>query len=147
MASWIVSVNLFTFLVCIASSSVILSPEQGPNHSKSMQKAFSGDITTRREHRHLDLSSNAPIKANTSLVLAEDIYNSSHPNVAASGIKCAASTYGSGLNVTSCQEAWALVPTSTTRVTIGLRTDGYFDIPLPFRVLSREYEYGSVLCD
>lgn len=147
MASWIVSVNLCTFLVCIASSRVILSPEQGPSHSKSLQVAVPGDITTPRGHRHLDLSSNAPIKANNSVMPAENIYNSSHPNLAASGIKCAASTYGYGLNVASCQEAWALVPTSTMRVTIGLRTDGYFDIPLPFRVLSREYDLGSVLCD
>lgn len=148
MASWIVSVNLFTVLVCIASSSVILSPEQGSNHSsKSLQVTVPGDITSRREHRHWNLSSNAPIKANTSLMPAEDIYNSSHPNLVASRVKCAASTYGYGLNVTSCQEAWALVPMSTIRITIGLRTDGYFNIPLPFRVLSREYDYSSVLCD
>ena len=88
----------------------------------------------------MDLSSNAAIKANTSLTPVENVHNLTHPHLAAPRIKCDASTYGHGLNVASCQEVWEIFPTSTTRRTIGERTDGNFDIPLPFRVLSSEYD-------
>ena len=148
MASWVVPQNLFILLVCIASSRVVPPPEQGINNSNSLDLPVpEGDITTSKRSSSFDLSWPAPyapttpVKINTSLTLAENVYNLTNLHIAAPRIQCDASTCGRGLNIASCQEAWELLPTSTTRRTFGQRTEGDFDVPLPFRVLRREYDH------
>lgn len=131
MASWLLPYNLFIALISIASSSVVPSPER--------------DITDFKGTTSLDLSWPAPyappepVKINTSLTPSEVALNGTL-HLAAPRIHCDASTYGQGLNIASCREAWELLPISTARRTVGRRTEGSFDIPLPFRVLSREFE-------
>ena len=146
--SWLVYHSLLISLVCIASSSLILSPEQDNNDSNSLDlSAIENDVKIFKRASSLDLSwpapfvPTAPVKINTSLTTAEDIYNLTNLHLAAPRIQCDASTYGRGLNIASCQEAWELLPTSTTRRTCGQRTEGDFDVPLPFKVLSREYHH------
>ena len=145
MASWLVLHKLFTSFVCLASSSVVTSSEQGTNDSSSLDLLVpEGDITTSQRPSSLNLSwpathvPTAPVNINISLTPAEDAYDLTNIHLAAPRIQCDASTYGGGLNIASCQEVWELLPTSLTRRTIGQRTEGHFDIPLPFRVLSHD---------
>lgn len=145
MASWLVPHKLFTWFVCIASSSVVTSSEQGTNENISLDLFIpEGDITTLKRPSSLTLSwpatyaPTALVNINMSLTPVEDAYNLTNIHLAAPRIQCDASTYGRGLNIASCQEVWELLPTSLTRRTIGQRTEGNFDIPLPFRVLSHD---------
>lgn len=148
MASWLVLHNLFVLSIWIASSSMVTSPEQGTNDSNALDlPPHMSDVTTLNKSSSLDYSwpaTYAPTesaKINSSLTTAENAYNVTSHHLVAPRVQCKASTYGRGLNIASCQEAWELLPTSTTRRTIGQRTKGNFDIPLPFRVLSREYDH------
>ena len=147
MASWLGPHHLFIWLACMASSSVIPFPEQGTNQSASPgPHGPESDTTTLKRTSILDLpwpvpsAQSAPAKDNTSSTPAGNVYNLTSLHLAAPRIQCDASTYGRLLNIASCQEAWELLPTSTTRRTVGQRAEGNFDIPLPFRVLSRKYD-------
>ena len=51
-------------------------------------------------------------------------------------ISCDGSKYGYNLNVASCMEAWTLLPKSFDLRSFGRRSQGRFDVPLPFRLLS-----------
>ncbi len=148
MALWLVYRSLLISLVCIASSSLILSPEQDFNDSNPLDlSALDSDVKNLKRASSLDLSwpapyvQTAPVKINTSLTPAENVHNLTNLHLAAPRVQCDASTYGRGLNIASCQEAWELLPTSTTRRTFGQRTEGDFNVPLPFRVLSCEYDH------
>lgn len=148
MASWLVSVNLFILLVCIASSSVSSSLGQGTNDSVLLNVSLpESTVTTLKKASPLNLSwpaSHPPpaaAKINTSLATAANVQNLTNSHLAAPRVKCDAATYGHSLNITSCRDAWELLPTSSIRRTVGQRERGNFDIPLPFRVLSREYKY------
>lgn len=137
--------KLFIMFVCIASSRVVTYPEKVTNDSSSLDLSVpEGDITTSRRTSSPNLSwpatyaPAAPVKINISLSPAETTYDVNNIHLAAPRIQCDASTYGRDLNIASCQEAWELLPTTTTPRTIGQRTEGNFDIPLPFRVLSHD---------
>ena len=145
MASWHLPHNLLIIYVCMVLSSVIISPEQGTNDRSSLDLSVpDSDVTTFQKPSSLDLSWPAPYaptalaKNNSSLTLIGKPFNVTNPHLAAPRIQCDASTYGRGLNIASCQEVWELLPTSTTRRIFGQRTEGSFDVPLPFRVLSHD---------
>ena len=147
MALWLVPHSVIILLICLASSIAVPSPEQVTKYSDTLDlfNSESGSTTFKRTSS-IDLSWPAPyapttpIKINTSLTPAETVHNLTYIHLGAPRIQCNGSKYGRGLNIASCQEAWELLPTSTTRRTIGQRSGGGdFDVPLPFRVLSREY--------
>ena len=146
MALWLVPHSLIILLICLASSIVVPSPEQVTKYSDTVDLSVPESETTPfKRTSSMDLSwpasyaPTAPVKINTSLTPAETVHNLTYIHLAAPRIQCDGSKYGRGLNIASCQETWELLPTSTTRRTIGQR-GGNFDVPLPFRVLSREYD-------
>lgn len=149
MAWWLALHSVFILFICMASSGVVSPTEQGSNHSNSLALSIpKSDATSFERTSPSDLSwpaSYAPttlFKNDRSLATAENAYNLTIIPLAAPRIQCA-STYGSGLNIASCQEAWELLPTSSTRRTFGQRAEGNFDVPLPFRVLSRQYDHNQ----
>ena len=137
MASWLVAHNLFILFVCIVSSSVVPSSEQGTSVADNIAKS------KRNPSTELSLPGpySTPIKVNTSQTSTENVSDSSHLNLAAPRVQCDSSLYGQRLNVASCQEAWELLPTGSARLIVGERRKGKFDISLPFRVVSREYNH------
>lgn len=145
MASWLVAHIYFVLLVSIGSAGVELSPEQGPNDSNSLDLSTpQNEVAAFDRTSSWDLSwpahyaPTAPVETNASLKASGTVSKLGNLHLAAPRVHCNASTYGSGLNIASCQEVWELLPTSTTRRTFGQRTEGIFDVPLPFRILSRE---------
>ena len=146
MASWLAIHHLFILLVCIVTTSVVSSPVQGTTSGDSLKPSVpESDITIFKRPSPLDLSRPAPYtpappaKINTSHTPAENVHNLTNLHLAAPRIQCDRSIYGQNWNLASCQEAWELIPTSTTRRTVGPRTAGVFAIPLPLRFLSGEY--------
>ena len=135
MASWLVAHYLFILFVCIVSSSVVPFSEQGTSVADKIAKSKrtpSTDLSLPDTHTY------TPINVNTSLTSTENVSNITHLDLAAPRVQCDSSLYGQRLNVTSCQEAWELLPTGSARLIVGERQKGKFDIPLPFRVISRE---------
>ena len=145
MASWLISHKLVILLVCITSSSVVSIPT---NDNNPLESSVPGsDITKSKETPSLDLSWPAPydpttpVNLNTSQIQNGSVYNLTHPHLASPRVQCDALIYGHGLRVASCQEAYELLPRSMDRISVGPRSLRPFDIPLPFRFLSREYDY------
>ena len=143
MAWWLLLQNLFLLVTCVSASRFLSFLERGTNRRHSLELSFSeSNITTVKKASSLDFPwptpyvPPAPVENNISLTPAVNAQNVTNLQ-AAPTIKCT-SAYGEGLNVASCQEAWELLPTSTTRRTFGPRTEGDFDVALPFRVLSSE---------
>ena len=145
MASWLLAHNLFTLFICIFSSSVVTSSEQGTGIADNIAKS---KRTPSTDLSLLDTNTNMPIKVNTSLTSTDNRSNSTHLNRTAPRVECDSSLFGQHLNVASCQEAWELLPTGSARQTVGKRDKANFDIPLPFRAISRECDRtaSSAIC-
>ena len=148
MASRLVAHNLLILLVCIVSSSVVSFSERGTRDSRLLDQPVADNIAKSKRTLSMDPSlpgphTSTPIKVNTSLTSTENVSNSTHVNLAAPRVQCDSSLYGQRLNVTSCQEAWELLPRGSALRTVGKREQGNFDIPLPFRVVSRECDRTS----
>ena len=153
MALWLVIHTLFILLVCIASPRIITSPEKGTNgidavnlsvpesHVTTLNQSSSSDSSWSPQH-----ASNKPVKINTSLIPAGNVHNLTNLQLATSRVECNGSTYGLGLPIASCLDAWGLIPITTTRRTFGERTLGTFDVPLPLRLFSGEYNPYSMRC-
>ena len=146
MASWLVAHHLFILFVCVISSSVVRFSKQGAGDSKLLEQSVADNIAKSKRTPSTGLSlpyshtKDTPIEFNTSLTPVESPSNSTYLSLAAPRVQCDSSRYGQRLNVTSCVEAWGLLPTGIARQTVGERGKGNFDILLPFRVISREYD-------
>lgn len=117
-------------LLDLQISSAVLSPKQGADDCDSLKPLFhQKDFTTFKRSSSSNLSwlapyaPTAPVKIKISLAASESVLNLTNVHFAAPRISCDASTYGWGLNVASCQEAWELLPISTTRRTVRQRTE------------------------
>jgi hypothetical protein len=136
--------------LCIfrASSSVLERPEKS-NDTNHVDMALSSDnITTLPVNPSLDLSwplsspsAQTANFSNSSLSTFSGVTPdpSGVPSLNTAVTKCDGSVYGFDLNAASCQEAWNLLPKSTNRRTFGKRSEGHFNVPLPFRILSCKY--------
>lgn len=111
-----------------ALSSVLQWP-QNTNDSDIWGLTFSTDNTTTGPPRRVSSLSRIPGVEPTGLQT--------------SVVKCDGSIYGFNLNTESCLEAWSLLPKSAQRRTFGTRTEGQFNVPLPFRVLSCKEEAAN----
>lgn len=148
MASWLVAHNLLILFVCIISSNVLPFSEQGTSDSRRREQPVADNIAKSKRALSTDLFLPDPrkstsIKVNTSLTSTDNASNSTRLNLAAPKVECDSSLYGQRLNVASCQEAWGLLPIGRTLRTVGKREKGKFDIPLPFRVMSGEYDHTA----
>ena len=146
MALWLVIHTLFMLLVCIASPTIVLSPEKGTNGIDSLNLSVpESHVTTLNQSSSSKFSwsaqnaSTKPVRINTSLIPAGNVHNSTNLHLATSRVQCNGSTYGLGLHIASCIQAWGLIPMSSVRRTFGERTRGTFDVPLPLRLFSSEY--------
>ena len=153
MALWRVIHTLFILLVCIASPRIVPSPKKDTNGIDSLNLSVpESHITTLNQTSSSNLSwsaqyaSTKPVKINTSLIPAGNVYNLTNLRLATPRVQCNGASYGPGLNIDSCIQAWGLLPISTTRRPFGKRTLGTFDVPLPFRTLSSEYDLYSTRC-
>ena len=153
MALWLVIHTLFMLLVCIASPRIVPSPEKGIKGIDSLNLSVpESHVTTLNQNSSLEPSwsaqhaSTKPVNINTSLIPAGNVHNFTNLNLATSRVQCDGSTYGQGLHVASCIDAWGLIPITTTRRTFGERTLGTFEVPLPLRLFSGEYNPYSTRC-
>lgn len=153
MALWRAIHTLFMLLVCIASPRIVPSPEKVTNGIESLNPSLpESHITTLNHFSSSNLSwsaqsaSTKPVKIYTSLISAGNVYNLTNLHLAIPRYQCNGSIFGMDLNIASCVGAWGLIPISTTRRTFGKRALGTFDVPLPLRLLSSEYDLYSMRC-
>ena len=150
MALGLVIHTLFMLLVCIASPRIVQSPEKGTNGIDSLNLSVpESHVTTLNQSSSSESSwsaqhaSDKPVKINTSLIPAGNVHNLTNLRLATSRVQCDGSTYGHGLHIASCVQAWGLIPMTSVRRTFGERTLGTFDVPLPLRLFSSEYNPNS----
>ena len=146
MALWLVIHTLFTLLVCIASPRIVPSPKKGANGLGSLNLSVpESRVTILNQSSSSESSwsaqhaSTKPFKINTSLIATGNVNNLTNLHLATSRVQCDGSTYGLGLHIASCVQAWGLIPQSSARRTFGERTLGTFEVPLPLRLFSSEY--------
>ena len=153
MALRLVIHTLFMLLVCIASPRIVTSPQKGTNGIDSLNLSVpESHVTTLNQSTSsgsfwsAQHASNKPVKIDTSLIPAGNVHNLTNLHLATPRIQCDGSAYGLGLQIASCIDAWGLIPTDTIRRTFGKRTLGTFDVPLPLRLFSSEYNPYTTCC-
>ena len=152
MALRLVIHTLFMLLGCIASPRIVTSPQKGTNGIDSPNlSVFESHVTTLNQSPSSGSSwsaphaSTKPVKIDTSLIPAGNVHNLTNFHLATPRTQCDGA-YGLGLHFASCLDAWGLIPTNTIHRTFGMRTLGTFDVPLPLRLFSSEYNPYSTRC-